>query len=175
HPRLVAHHQHCAMSLRTRSSSSSRTAHSRRLPYNDGSFPDADEFIDAGMSRHPERPARDTYRSVSASTRCRLRLRRRNQQLQQRRLAGPLSATQDEPPTLTRPPTLQQSIEDVAHADPTKESRPFVTIRYASHQAPRLGIATSRRVRKEGALVMGIAGRELAGKLDSNNLLGSLQ
>jgi hypothetical protein len=30
-------------------------------------------------------------------------------------------------------------------------------------------------VRREGALVMGIAGGELAGKLDSNNLLGLLQ
>jgi len=63
----------------------------------------------------------------------------------------------------------------VTHADPTKESRPTVTIRYASHQAPRLGTATGRCVRKEGALVTGIAGRELAGKLGSNNLLGLLQ
>jgi hypothetical protein len=35
-------------------------------------------------------------------------------------------------------------------ADPTKESRPTVTIRYASHQAPCLGIATGRHVRGEG-------------------------
>jgi len=63
----------------------------------------------------------------------------------------------------------------VALADPTKESRPTVTVRYASHQAPCLGIATGRHVRGDGALIMGIAGGELAGRLDSNNLPGLLQ
>jgi hypothetical protein len=95
--------------------------------------------------------------------------------LQQRRLADSRFVTQDEHPTLTRPHTFQQSIEGVALADPTKESRPTVTVRYAGHQAPCLGIATGRRVRGDGALVMGIAGGGLAGKLDSNNLPGLLQ
>jgi hypothetical protein len=72
---------------------------------------------------------------------------------------------------VTRPRTLQQLIEGVALAAPAKQRWPTVTVRHGAHQAYCLGIATGRRVRLEGAVIMGVPGGKVAGKLGRNNLL----
>src|SRR5438128_12533978 len=58
--------------------------------------------------------------------------RPRHKVLQQRRLAGPRLATQDQHTTLTGPHTLQQAIESLALGATTKERWPRVVTRHGS-------------------------------------------
>jgi hypothetical protein len=67
--------------------------------------------------------------------------------LQQRRLADPRLATQDQHATLTSPHALQQSIEGPGLAAPPKEPWLMLTIRHGSDQGPCPGVATGQRVR----------------------------
>src|SRR4051812_47557618 len=64
------------------------------------------------------------------------------QVLQQRRLADPGLATQDQHPTLTGPHAVQQSVEGLALAAAAQERWRTIPVRHGIRQAPCACIAT---------------------------------
>ena len=87
-----------------------------------------------------------------------------HQVLQQRRLAGPQLATQDQHPTLTPPGTLQQCIECVPLATPTMERWPAVTIRHGTTRAP-VRVSPRADARVETPITRIAGGNSLRGPL----------
>ena len=91
---------------------------------------------------------------------------------QQRALADPSLAAQDQHPTLTFSHTVDQSMEGLAFAPPPYERGPRIAIRH-SHPGRCLGATADRIARGENRSTVRIGGCQLAEGLKWIDLLGS--